>query len=273
MSLTRLQPGDSTLFLQSALAEPQLFELAGGTVAVSSLSGYGGDRENEDAAVIICTGEDSAVFAVADGMGGTPKGGAAAAIAVRRLCEAVVASMDEALDVRLGILNAFELANQQIMAEHAGSGTTLAVAEVCGSSLRTYHVGDSFVMVTGQRGRMKVMTLAHSPVAYGIEAGLIDADEAMSHEDRHLVSNSMGQADMRIDVGASFDLSARDTLLLASDGLSDNLHVEEIVATVRKGPLDRAASSLAERALARMRSADAEQPCKPDDLTFALFRR
>ena len=46
----------------------------------------------------------------------------------------------------------------------AGSATTLAVAEVVGQTVRTYHVGDSPIWVFGQRGRLKLQTVPHSPV-------------------------------------------------------------------------------------------------------------
>jgi serine/threonine protein phosphatase PrpC len=68
-------------------------------------------------------------------------------------------------------------------------------------------------------------------------------------------------------------LAARDTVLLASDGLFDNLYIDEIVATIRSGPLTAAADRLVQRAQSRMSGADAaDQPCKPDDLTIVLFR-
>ncbi len=40
----------------------------------------------------------------------------------------------------------------------------------------------------------------------------------------HIVSNVVG-----VDVGSALELAARDTLLIASDGLVDNLKTEEIV--------------------------------------------
>ena len=64
-----------------------------------------------------------------------------------------------------------------------------------------------------------------------------------------------------------------DTVLLASDGLFDNLFIDEIVNTIRSGPLVAAADRLVERVQARMQGQGAaDQPCKPDDLTVVLFR-
>jgi serine/threonine protein phosphatase PrpC len=109
-------------------------------------------------------------------------------------------------------------------------------------------------------------------VGYAVEAGLLDEAEAMHHEDRHLVSNMLGSPDMRIDVGSTIELADRDTLILASDGLFDNLHIEEIVQRIRKGPLGKVAAELVDDCRRRMEGVDAQQPCKPDDLTFVAFR-
>jgi serine/threonine protein phosphatase PrpC len=78
---------------------------------------------------------------------------------------------------------------------------------------------------------------------------------------------------MRVEVGPAVQLAARDTVLLASDGLFDNLYSDEIVAAIRTGPLVAAADRLVERVQARMKGADkSDKPCKPDDLTVVLFR-
>ena len=78
---------------------------------------------------------------------------------------------------------------------------------------------------------------------------------------------------MRIEFGSPLELASRDTALLASDGLFDNLNPSEVVEIVRAGPLDRAASELAGRATERMHDPAPHHPSKPDDLTFILYRR
>ena len=114
--------------------------------------------------------------------------------------------------------------------------------------------------------------MAHSPTGYAMEAGLLDEAAALRHEERHLVLNYVGQETMRIEVGACVRVAPHDTLLVASDGLADNLTLEEIVATVRKGPLYGAADRLAELARRRMTQPSGGAPSKPDDLTFLLYR-
>ena len=153
-----------------------------------------------------------------------------------------------------------------------GAATTLAVVEVLDGIIRPYHVGDSMILVMGQRGKVKLKTVAHSPVGHAIEAGVLDGEEAMHHEDRHLVSNILGTSDMRIEIGPPLRLSRYDTVLIASDGLCDNLAVDEIVARVRSGPLPDAVARLAVEARAHMEADGGLTPCKPDDLTVVAYR-
>jgi serine/threonine protein phosphatase PrpC len=94
----------------------------------------------------------------------------------------------------------------------------------------------------------------------------------MFHRDRHLVSNMVGMPEMRIEMSPPVGLAPRDTLVIASDGLFDNLYTEEIVDLVRTGPLAAAGQKLLERCRERMMQAASDQPHKPDDLTFVLYR-
>jgi serine/threonine protein phosphatase PrpC len=100
---------------------------------------------------------------------------------------------------------------------------------------------------------------------------MLAADEAMHHEDRHLVSNVVGDARMRIEIGPAITLSQRDTVIIASDGLFDNLSIDEVIGGMRKGKLTTAMSSVSELAYQRMLGIK-DQPCKPDDLSIVAVR-
>jgi serine/threonine protein phosphatase PrpC len=95
----------------------------------------------------------------------------------------------------------------------------------------------------------------------------------MHHEDRHLVSNVIGSPEMTIEIGPSLRLAPRDTVLLASDGLFDNLYIHEVVERIRKGPLDQAVERLATDSRRRMLEPEPGSPSKPDDLTIVALRR
>jgi serine/threonine protein phosphatase PrpC len=90
-----------------------------------------------------------------------------------------------------------------------------------------------------------------------------------------VISNVIGSEHMHVEMGPAIRMAARDTLVLASDGLLDNLLPSEIVELVRTGRLERTVGQLAAVAIERMNAtADsaATTPSKPDDLTIIAYR-
>jgi serine/threonine protein phosphatase PrpC len=260
------------VFIDCDMDDVEIVDVAGGQAAVFSARCPERESANEDAAAILSFGADACVLMVADGMGGERAGARASALAVHSMQQALAEAGREEWDLRDAILNGIERANRAVRELGVGAASTLAAVEIRDGAMRPYHVGDSTILLVGQRGKVKLQTVSHSPVGFAVEAGLIDESEAMHHEERHIVSNTLGAPDMRIEVGSARRLAPRDTLLLASDGLSDNLHTEEIVDRVRVGPLMAAAKRLAEDAGRRMREPTPDEPSKPDDLTFVGFR-
>lgn len=231
------------------------------------------DTDNEDTVAVIPYGPGAAVLVVADGAGGLPAGKRASLTAVTTLGESLQEAIDKTTLLRTAVLNGIEAANDAVLALANGSATTMTVITIEGLQARSYQVGDSEAMVVGQRGRIRLQTTAHSPTGFAVEAGFLDEREALHHKERHLVSNFLGTTDMRIDVGATVELRPRDTVIVASDGLMDNVHTEEIVECIRKGPLGDAAASAVNLADQRMQDALRGEPSKPDDLSLILFRK
>jgi serine/threonine protein phosphatase PrpC len=255
-------------------AEPtvETFSLSCGLAAVHSSRCPGKATPNEDSFAVVPFGESAAVLIVADGLGGGRGGELASAVTVQALELALIAAVQNGQPLRPAILDGIDAANRRVRELALGAASTLAIVEVQDGTARPYHVGDSAILITGQRGRVKVQTVPHSPVGYAVESGMLDAAEAMHHEERHVVSNVVGSDDMRIEIGSALSLSPRDTILLASDGLSDNLLAEEIIDFARKGPLPKCVQKLATAAQSRMRQPEPGHPSKPDDLTIVAFR-
>lgn len=245
----------------------------GGRIVAYTCRSPDKNTENEDTVAVIPFGPQAAVLVIADGAGGLPAGKRASLAAVTALAESLQVAMIETMLLRTAILNGIEAANSAVQELGNGSATTLTVITVEGLTVRAYQVGDSEAMVVGQRGRVRLQTTAHSPTGFAVEAGFLDQREALHHAERHLVSNFIGTADMRIDIGATVDLQARDTIMLASDGLMDNVHVEEIIQRIRVGPLDEAIERVISLAKRRMTGNSTGQPSKPDDLSLMLFRK
>ena len=263
------------ILLLNAAYEPQQLQtdVAGGMAVAYSCRDPGKETENEDSVAIIPYGPGAAVLVVADGAGGLPAGKRASLTAVTTLAESLQSAMDKTMLLRTAILNGIEAANDAVLGLANGSATTMTVITIEGLVARSYQIGDSEAIIVGQRGRIKLQTTAHSPTGFAVEAGFLDERDALHHKERHLVSNFLGTNDMRIDVGATVKLNPRDTIIVASDGLMDNVHVEEIVECVRKGPLTDAVASAVDLAGQRMHTVRDGQPSKPDDLSLILFRK
>ena len=262
------------LVLDGAVEPDQVeVDVAGGSAVALTSRDPEKETENEDTVAIIPYGPGAAVLVVADGAGGLPAGKRASLTAVTTLAASLQSSMERTMLLRTAILNGIESANEAVLALGNGSATTMTVITIEGVVARSYQIGDSEALVVGQRGLIRLQTTAHSPTGFAVEAGFLDHREALHHEERHLVSNFLGTSDMRIDVGAGVELRPRDTVLVASDGLTDNVHLDEIVELIRKGGLADSATAAAELARKRMANRTSNQPSKPDDLSLILFRK
>jgi serine/threonine protein phosphatase PrpC len=265
------QQVSATIYSGRDLERAEGFPFLGGRIAAFTRSAPNKESGNEDALGLVPVDPQSGVRVVADGVGGLPTGGVAARLTIESLVMQI-AQVGEDYAMRAAILDGIERANQQILDLKTGAAATVAVIEIDGRTVRPYHVGDSLILVCGQRGKIKLQNIPHSPVGYAVESGLLDEDAAVHHEERNVVSNVVGDAEMRIEIGPVTRLAPRDTLLLASDGVSDNLYLEEIVDSIRTGPLERVAERLVGACLSRMRAPREDKPGHPDDLTFVAFR-
>jgi serine/threonine protein phosphatase PrpC len=278
---SRLQ---SLVVAEGLMAEVVSLEIAGGTAAVFSTRSPQKESPNEDVAAVLPCSPRHGVLAVADGLGGHAGGERASKLAVdtvqQTIHERITLSADpDAEPLRPAILDGIEAANQAVLAIGTGAATTLSLVEIQGDVVRAYQVGDSAILLAGQRGKLKYQTIAHSPIGYAVEAGLLAEEDAIHHDQRHMISNVLGSTDMHVEMGPTIRMATRDTLVLASDGLLDNLLPNEIVELVRTGPLDRAVGQLAAVALERMNATcnvsgenSGPTPSKPDDLTIIAFR-
>lgn len=260
------------LYTETDLGQVEQYPFAHGKAVAFTARSPVKETVNEDVLALIPVGEHAGAFVIADGLGGLPAGEVAARLAVTSLKESLSEVAGNDVSLREAILNGIEQANANILALGTGCATTLAVVELQAGVMRSYHVGDSLIMLVGQRGKLKFQNVFHSPVGYAVEAGLLNEAEAVHHEERNVVSNVIGTPDMRIDIGPAIELAPRDTLLLASDGLPDNLYVDEIIARMKAGPLKEAGNALVQDCRKRMLTPLQGRPSHPDDLSMILYR-
>lgn len=271
-SMTMTDDIMTNVYCERDMPLAEVHVLPGGNAAVCSVRCPGKATPNEDAAALIPFRDDAAVLLVADGVGGGKVGNEASRLAVQAMQEALHQAEVHDWMLRTAIINGIESANEHVQSMGLGAATTMAVVEIQDGTARAYHVGDSMILLVGQRGKIKFQTISHSPVGFAVESGYLGAEAAMHHDDRHLVSNVIGTADMRIEIGPPLKLAPLDTLLLASDGLFDNLHIEEIVDRVRLGSLEQAMARVVNDTAARMQHPGEGHPSKPDDMTVVVYR-
>lgn len=226
----------------------------------------------EDSAGLVPLNDDALAMMVADGVGGLPTGWKASGVVLEHVRDFLAKSDRDDTRRRNAILDGIEGANQALRELGTGTSTTLVVAIVRDQQVRTFHIGDSSAWICGQRGVVKLQTTPHSPIGMALEAGFVDEKEALHHEDLNLVSNVVGSSDMHIEIGTYQVLAPKDTLLIASDGLFDNVTEKEIVDIIRTGSVADSLRDLFELTAKRMAGAHKNKPSKPDDLSAILFR-
>ncbi|MDJ0975065.1 MAG: protein phosphatase 2C domain-containing protein [Planctomycetota bacterium] len=262
---------DAHLFLKVDLDEPLEFQFCGGRVVLFTHKSPVREGPSQDGAMLLHVEGERGLLVVADGAGGHEGGERAAEAALLALQAQMGADPDRAFRER--VLSGFEHADRAVTELRIGAASTLAAVAVGPEGARSYHVGDSGVLIVGQRGRRKHESISHSPVGYAVEAGVIGEAEALHHEDRHLVSNMLGAEGTHISMSSVLPVALRDTVLVASDGLFDNVHVDEVIERIRKGPLLKAGRALQSLVQRRMQGGTETRPSKPDDVTFLLYRR
>lgn len=199
------------------------------------------------------------LFAVADGMGGHAGGEVASQIAIETL-KAEFQS-DPTAD---GLVHAIQQANAAVWqrahdnAELHGMGTTTtaaALVEMDGEQvIEIAHVGDSRAYLL-RDDELEQLTDDHSLVEDLVRSGRLSPEEAENHPQRHIVTRALGHGDGEageIEVDTVMVSPFRgDRLLLASDGLTNEISDDQIASILRRfADANEAAAELVRQAKA-----------------------
>jgi len=244
-------------------------------VEVASLSDVGCQRENNEDSLGYWESPDDSTFArlgrlaiVADGMGGCEGVQFASRIAVETVEEIYSSSSDP--DPQERLLEGFRQAHARIQ-ERArenpglhGMGTTMTALALIGDSLFYAHIGDSRLYLL-RAGKLRVVTRDHSLVSRLVETGIIRAEDADNHPQKHVLTAAVGVAE---DIQPDFStvpvtLEKADVLLLCTDGLWGQVSEPELAeALAGKAPLDAC------RSLVQL----AKDHGGPDNITLQIAR-
>ena len=170
---------------------------------------------------------------LADGMGGHRAGNIASEMAVTDLGVAWVdTQIDTVNEVREWFANNLEIENQKISQlgqdeAYKGMGTTLEAVAIIGNQAIYAHIGDSRIgLIRGEEYHQ--LTSDHSLVNELLKAGQLTPEEAASHPQKNIITQSIGQKDeVQPDFGM-ITLELGDYLLLNSDGLTNMISGSEI---------------------------------------------
>lgn len=190
---------------------------------------------------------------VADGMGGHAAGEIASRLAVETLHRQYYDEDDVPLPPAIRLERAVTEANLSVYEQatavdaQSGMGTTLVAAVVHEGRVLIANVGDSRAYLI-RDGVANQITNDHSWVAEQVKLGTITVEQAENHAYRNLVTRCLGhRPGMQVDM-FEHRLRVGDTLLLCSDGLSNQVSDSELAAVLSEQEPDQAVQTLIDTA-------------------------
>jgi serine/threonine protein phosphatase PrpC len=208
------------------------------------------------------------LFAVADGMGGHAAGEIASQLALDTLIQQYYSSDDTPLPPAIRLERAVLEANLDIYEQavtvdtQAGMGTTIVTAVIHEDRLTVANVGDSRAYLV-RNGEIVQITDDHSWVAEQVKLGTMTDQQAQNHAYRNVVTRCLGhKPGIQVDI-FEHRLRVGDTILLCSDGLSNQVSVQELGRTL----LDYAPAQAAEKLVDL-----ANQAGGPDNITAVVIQ-
>ncbi len=184
---------------------------------------------------------DSCCYAVVcDGMGGANGGSTASALAADVFARTLHSKLKKKKipltsgDLRRIMINALEEANRAVFelassdAELEGMGTTLvAFLDIKDGKTAVINIGDSRIYAL-KDGKLSQISKDHSFVQYLIDSGAITREEAKNHPNRNIILRAVGISEEA--EGDIFFVDGYDLLLMCTDGLTNILTEDEIIA-------------------------------------------
>lgn len=230
---------------------------------VACLTDVGRQRENNEDSCLYWEPQDEAEFlrkgrlaVIADGMGGYEGGQEASRLAVETVREVYDEAFED--DPQPALVKAFAAAHERIQdyaeahPELRGMGTTCTALVIRGHDLHFAHVGDSRLYLI--RGFvLSRLTRDHSYVGRLVESGIVRAEDAESHPQRHILTAALGSGnEVAADVSQQpVPLQENDALVLCTDGLWGLVNEQEVVNAVNEHEPEACCRALVNMALQR----------------------
>jgi serine/threonine protein phosphatase PrpC len=245
-------------------------------VEVAGLTDVGCQRENNEDSYLYWEPASDEEFqrkgrlaVIADGMGGHEGGQEASRLAVQTVREVYEHSYQYD-DPQAALAESFIAAHARIQSyaeQHPafhGMGTTCTALVLRARHLYFAHVGDSRLYLVRGDSILR-LTRDHSYVGRLVESGIVRAEDAEKHPQRHILTAALGAGREVVVDGADQGLLLQegDDLLLCTDGLWSVVPEEELEIEVSRNSPAEACAALVK--LARQRGA-------PDNVTLQVLR-
>ncbi|AND85093.1 Stp1/IreP family PP2C-type Ser/Thr phosphatase [Clostridium tyrobutyricum] len=205
---------------------------------VGILSDVGKVRKLNEDCVGFYEGNDFKVYVIADGMGGHNAGEVASKIAVDTTIS-YMKSIKISDNMQDDLIKAINIANEKIFKlsksreDLSGMGTTITACLVKDDHMITGNVGDSGCYIIKKDGISKI-TKDHSLVQQLIDEGSITEEEAAVHPNKNIITRALGtNASVEVDT-FNVNLKDVDRVLICTDGLSNEVSVNEMYEIIMK---------------------------------------
>lgn len=185
------------------------------------------------------------LYVVADGMGGHKNGEIASELAIRTIVSYILSEIyvplmslnpqPSDLSFREVFHSGIEKANEEILKNSYGGGTTVTAVLILGEHMTIAHVGDSRVYSIDKNGFLEPMTRDHSLVKRLQELGQITPEEAAVHPQRNVLYRALGQGEPFEPEIISTSRPDKGALLICSDGLWSIVGQETISEIINNG--------------------------------------
>lgn len=177
------------------------------------------------------------IFIVADGMGGHNAGEIASRSVVDDVIDYIKKNYTNMKAEEL-LKSAIEDANYNIYVDSLkqealnGMGTTITACFVSGDLIQVANVGDSCCLGI-KDNTIKKITKDHSLVQELVDCGSITEKEAKNHPHKNVITRAIGTSGtVNVDI-FTINRMEFESLVLCSDGLTNELSIEEILETTR----------------------------------------
>lgn len=188
------------------------------------------------------------IYMVADGMGGHDNGEVASKIAIQITVSSLMQTLIDPLlqggllpsqqEVLARLETAFTRAQEQVLRNVSGGGTTLTLALLLEKHLYFGHIGDSRLYIRSSHADFQSLTQDHSLVRRLVDLGQLSEADAVHHPQRNVLFRALGQTEgFKVDLG-HLDLVEPTQLLICSDGLWGLADEEELLKVISAMPGD-----------------------------------